>query len=60
MPNNYPTADEQADRLLPYRWQVQTMEDARKLVRIYLGSEDEAVVLAFYKRCACNYKKEIE
>lgn len=60
MTNHYPTADEQADRLLAFRWQVATMADARRLVKFYLQSEDEAVVLAFYKRCHSNYKKEIE
>ena len=50
MPNHYPPADEMADRLLPFRWQVDTVEDARRLVAEHLKIEDEAVALALFKR----------
>lgn len=50
MPNHYPAADELADRLLPFRWQIVTKEDARRLVLTHLHMEDEAVTLALFKR----------
>jgi hypothetical protein len=50
MPNHYPPADEAADRLLPFRWQVVTIDDARRLVAVHLRIEDEAVAQSLFKR----------
>lgn len=50
MPNHYPVADEAADRLLPFRWQVATIDDARLLVKTHLGVACEATAQALFKR----------
>jgi hypothetical protein len=50
VPNHYPDADEAADRLLPFRWQIETIDDARRLVAEHLHVEDEAIAVALFKR----------
>jgi hypothetical protein len=56
MPYHYPSPDEQADRLLPFRWQVETIEDARRLVAVHLHQQNESISQAFFKRCSERYK----
>jgi hypothetical protein len=40
MSNHYPPADELADAVLPFRWQVATKADAERLVSEWHGSPE--------------------